>query len=161
MDVDLEACTVELRWVDLETGWWALQISKQVWDARKADNFEQLTRPIVPGELSRDSLRLEIRDETRAAEDVAAEQAKIAAMLQACTTKAPRAHWDVSFQPGDWLILGSETTGLDTALLAARSDRTLRIPQLPGERCLNLATAAGIGLFEALRQIESRHTACG
>jgi tRNA(Leu) C34 or U34 (ribose-2'-O)-methylase TrmL len=29
----------------------------------------------------------------------------------------------------------------------------LRIPQAPGERCLNLATAAGIALYEALRQI--------
>lgn len=87
MDVDLEKCTVELRWVDLESGMWAMNICKQVWAARKADDFDMLTKPIVPGELSRPSLRLEIAAETRAAEVVAAEQERIAAMLQAATTK--------------------------------------------------------------------------
>ncbi len=32
----------------------------------------------------------------------------------------------------------------------------VRIPQAEGERCLNLATAAGIGLFEALRRVADR-----
>ncbi len=69
------------------------------------------------------------------------------------STKATRSLWQADFQPGDWLVFGSETTGLDPALLAARADFNLRIPQLPGERCLNLSTAAGIGLYEALRQV--------
>jgi hypothetical protein len=86
MDVDLEKCTVELRWVDLETGWWAFMIARQVWEARKHDDFDQLTKPVMLG-VDRPSLRLEIAEETRAAEVVAAEHEKIAAMLQASSTK--------------------------------------------------------------------------
>ena len=68
------------------------------------------------------------------------------------TTKADRSLWDAAFADGDCLAFGSETHGLPDALLAAHPDRCLRIPQVPGERCLNLATAVGIGLYEALRQ---------
>jgi tRNA (cytidine/uridine-2'-O-)-methyltransferase len=64
--------------------------------------------------------------------------------------------WDAPFGDGDWLVLGSETRGIDRAVLAAHPGRTVRIPQAPGERCLNLSTAAGIGLYEALRRTSSR-----
>lgn len=60
--------------------------------------------------------------------------------------------WDADFHDGDWLIFGSETRGIDRAILAAHPGRCVRIPQAPGERCLNLSTAAGIGLYEALRR---------
>ncbi|MGE5607981.1 MAG: tRNA (cytidine(34)-2'-O)-methyltransferase [Bacillota bacterium] len=69
------------------------------------------------------------------------------------STKASHSHWDAQFAPGDYLIFGSETHGLPESLLAEQSDRALRIPQAPDERCLNLSTAAGIGLYEALRQV--------
>ena len=64
--------------------------------------------------------------------------------------------WDADFQPNDMLIFGSETHGIDRAILADQPDRVLRIPQAPGERCLNLSTAAGIALYEALRQVVNR-----
>jgi tRNA (cytidine/uridine-2'-O-)-methyltransferase len=60
--------------------------------------------------------------------------------------------WDADFRDGDWLIFGSETHGIDRGILAQHPDRVVRIPQAPGERCLNLSTAAGIALFEALRR---------
>jgi tRNA (cytidine/uridine-2'-O-)-methyltransferase len=60
--------------------------------------------------------------------------------------------WDVPFIEGDWLIFGSETRGIDPQILRARTDRVVRIPQVANERCLNLATAAGIALYEALRR---------
>jgi tRNA (cytidine/uridine-2'-O-)-methyltransferase len=63
--------------------------------------------------------------------------------------------WNAEFNDGDWLIFGSETRGIDRDLLAAHPDRVVRIPQAPGERCLNLSTAAGIALYEALRRIKS------
>ncbi|HZK81659.1 MAG TPA: tRNA (cytidine(34)-2'-O)-methyltransferase [Humisphaera sp.] len=69
------------------------------------------------------------------------------------TTKATRAHWSVEFGRDDWLVFGSETHGLDERLLARFPDRTVRIPQVDGERCLNLSTAVGIGLYEALRRV--------
>lgn len=63
--------------------------------------------------------------------------------------------WDADFQDGDWLVFGSETRGIDRAILAAHPGRTVRIPQAAGERCLNLSTAAGIALYEALRRIDA------
>jgi tRNA (cytidine/uridine-2'-O-)-methyltransferase len=69
------------------------------------------------------------------------------------TTKADRIYTDWSFQPDDCLVFGRETRGLPEELLRANWENTLRIPMLnPNIRSLNLATAAGIVLFEALRQ---------
>ena len=69
------------------------------------------------------------------------------------TSKASRSLWDAAFQDGDCLVFGSETHGLPESLIAAHADHAIRIPQSPGERCLNLSTAVGITLYEALRQI--------
>lgn len=60
---------------------------------------------------------------------------------------------EASFEAGDFLVFGKETEGLPEALLEANPDRTLRIPIFsPLVRSLNLSTAAGIVLYEALRQ---------
>jgi tRNA (cytidine/uridine-2'-O-)-methyltransferase len=69
------------------------------------------------------------------------------------TSKSARNLWQADFRPQDWLLFGSETRGLSDTLLQRFADRTLRIPQSEDERCLNLSTAVGIGLYEALRQI--------
>lgn len=69
------------------------------------------------------------------------------------TSKSPRSLWQADFADGDCLIFGNETRGLGEALIAKHQDRAIRIPQTPGERCLNLSTAVGITLYEALRQI--------
>jgi tRNA (cytidine/uridine-2'-O-)-methyltransferase len=68
------------------------------------------------------------------------------------TTKAQRTIWDADFAPGDVLLFGPESRGLPEALLASAPERCLRIPMAPGARSLNLATAVGIALYEALRQ---------
>jgi tRNA (cytidine/uridine-2'-O-)-methyltransferase len=67
------------------------------------------------------------------------------------TTKSDRAYYDVSFLPRDFLVFGRETKGLPEALLAAHREELLTIP-MRGTRSLNLATAVGIVLFEAMRQ---------
>ena len=70
------------------------------------------------------------------------------------TTKADRLYTDWTFQQHDCLVFGPETRGLPEELLRANWDRCLKIPMLnPNVRSLNLATAAGIVLFEALRQL--------
>ena len=69
------------------------------------------------------------------------------------TSKSSRNLWEANFQAGDSLIFGSETHGLSDDLLQRFSQQTVRIPQIDGERCLNLSTAVGIGLYEALRQV--------
>ena len=70
------------------------------------------------------------------------------------TSKSSKNLWDAQFAQGDCLVLGSETRGLSEALIERHRDRAIRIPQAPGERCLNLSTAAGVALYEALRQLE-------
>jgi len=37
--------------------------------------------------------------------------------------------------------------------LKRMSHRTVRIPQSPGERCLNLATSAGVALYLAIDRV--------
>ena len=73
------------------------------------------------------------------------------------TTKTKRAYWDVNFRPGDFLIFGRETKGLPESLLAANASDCMTIP-MADTRSLNLATAVGIVLFEAVRQQHLRQT---
>ncbi len=57
-----------------------------------------------------------------------------------------------AFRPGDAIVLGQETRGLPEFLLERYPDH-VRIPiACAGVRSLNMSTAAGILLFEALRQ---------
>jgi len=73
------------------------------------------------------------------------------------TTKANRAYTDFQYERGDCLIFGRETRGLPEEILRANWERCLTIP-MPNQnvRSLNLATAAGIVLFEAIRQVVPR-----
>ncbi len=68
------------------------------------------------------------------------------------TTKSTRIYYDVDFRAGDFLVFGRETKGLPESLLAAHREELLTIP-MRGTRSLNLATAVGIVLFEAMRQV--------
>lgn len=57
------------------------------------------------------------------------------------------------FQPGDWLVFGSETRGLPMALRESFAPaQRLRLPMLPGQRSLNLSNAVAVSVFEAWRQ---------
>jgi tRNA (cytidine/uridine-2'-O-)-methyltransferase len=67
------------------------------------------------------------------------------------TTKSKRSCWDVKFCSGDFLVFGRETKGLPESLLAEHESDCVTIP-MEGTRSLNLATAVGIVLFEAVRQ---------
>ena len=73
------------------------------------------------------------------------------------TTKTDRLYWDESFQDGDYLVFGRESKGLPEKLLAAHPEQCLAIPQ-QGVRSLNLATAVGITLYEAVRQTTGSRT---
>jgi tRNA (cytidine/uridine-2'-O-)-methyltransferase len=71
------------------------------------------------------------------------------------TTKGSRRHTEVPWQDGDGLVFGRETAGLPESILAAYPDQLAKIP-MPGDfhRSLNLAQAAAVGLYEALRQTQ-------
>jgi tRNA (cytidine/uridine-2'-O-)-methyltransferase len=61
-----------------------------------------------------------------------------------------------AYAAGDALLFGSESRGLPASLLEENPAHTLTIPMLAGKiRSLNLATAVGIVLYEALRQLHN------
>ena len=67
--------------------------------------------------------------------------------------KASKTHTQADFRPGDFLVFGKETLGLPEELLEENQNFSIRIPiKSPVVRSLNLSTAAGIILYEALRQ---------
>ena len=73
--------------------------------------------------------------------------------LHLFTAQASRTVFEVAFRPGDLLVFGSEPDGLPPGLLAAYPERCVSIPMLQGQRSLNLATAVGIGVYQALRSL--------
>jgi len=72
------------------------------------------------------------------------------------TARAAVNLWEAEFRPGDQLAFGSEQEGLPKDLLERHGARTVGIPQREGLRSLNLSTAAGIAMYEALRQVVAR-----
>jgi tRNA (cytidine/uridine-2'-O-)-methyltransferase len=69
------------------------------------------------------------------------------------TTRGTRSPYSVAFQPGDWLVFGSETKGISDAVRASFAPaQCLRLPMLPGQRSLNLSNAVAVTVFEAWRQ---------
>ena len=66
---------------------------------------------------------------------------------------AEKSYVDAAFEPGDLLLFGPESTGLSEDLLAASPGQVFGIPTSGAVRSLNLSNAAGIVLFEALRQV--------
>ncbi len=74
--------------------------------------------------------------------------------LWSFTTRAARPYTDARYRAGDALIFGPESRGLPSRWLASQpGERLVRIPIRPEARSLNLANAAAVGVFEALRQI--------
>jgi tRNA (cytidine/uridine-2'-O-)-methyltransferase len=68
------------------------------------------------------------------------------------STKAERPYTSAAYRPGDALVFGAESRGLPPGLLAAWAGRAVRIPMRPEARSLNLANAAAVACYEALRQ---------
>jgi len=69
------------------------------------------------------------------------------------TKKQGKPYTSAAFEPGDFLIFGKETKGLPEEIIKLYIDRCYTIPMSNSKiRSLNLANAAGIVLYEALRQ---------
>ena len=72
------------------------------------------------------------------------------------TTKTNRSYTEPSYSPGDFLIFGKETKGLPIEILTGYEHQCLTLPMANKNiRSLNLAMAAGVVLYEALRQQNS------
>ena len=67
------------------------------------------------------------------------------------TTAASIAHTDLTYEPGDILMLGRESAGVPEQVHDVADER-VRIPMAEGRRSLNIVTAAAIVLGEGLRQ---------
>jgi tRNA (cytidine/uridine-2'-O-)-methyltransferase len=65
---------------------------------------------------------------------------------------APQSYTEVTFQPGDGFVFGSESQGLPRSMLEQFRDLTLRIPIRPEVRSLNLSNSVAVVAFEAQRQ---------
>ena len=71
-------------------------------------------------------------------------------------TPAPRPYTQVDWQPGDCVVFGSESKGLPAEVRERYAGRTFGIPMPTGKvRSLNLATAAGIVLYDGLRRLNN------
>lgn len=86
----------------------------------------------------------------------AAFMAKVApnpARMFALTTHGSAPFGDASFQPGDVLVFGSETKGLDPALRESfPAQQRMRLPMRPDNRSLNLSNTVAVVVYEAWRQ---------
>ncbi|QNN64066.1 tRNA (cytidine(34)-2'-O)-methyltransferase [Sphingomonas rhizophila] len=67
------------------------------------------------------------------------------------TTKADRSPYDFAFQPDDILLFGRESAGVPVEV-RDECDAAVRLPIRREVRSLNLASAATLGIGEALRQ---------
>lgn len=67
------------------------------------------------------------------------------------SARATEEHWQVPYPSPVLLLFGNEGRGLPEEIVT-RGDRAVRIPMHGGASSLNLAVAAGVILYEALRQ---------
>jgi len=68
------------------------------------------------------------------------------------TTKTDNLYFNSSFSKDDYIIFGSESKGIDEAILKANKNRCITIPMTNGGRSLNLSISVGIITYEALKQ---------
>ena len=72
---------------------------------------------------------------------------------------AKRHVWDAPLRLGDVFVFGRETSGLPAHILNPENPRSLNLPTSEHVRSLNLATTAGIVLYEHARQCPRRSSA--
>jgi len=68
------------------------------------------------------------------------------------SSKATKIYSDAEYTPGDFLVFGSETKGLPEEFWDRWPENFYTIPKRKNTRCLNLANAVSIVLYEAWRQ---------
>jgi tRNA (cytidine/uridine-2'-O-)-methyltransferase len=71
------------------------------------------------------------------------------------TTHATRPYTQIPFRRGDLVVFGKETSGLGEEILSAHPHEQWRIPMWNDARSLNLAVAAGIVVYDGLRQLDA------
>jgi tRNA (cytidine/uridine-2'-O-)-methyltransferase len=70
------------------------------------------------------------------------------------SAKAEHSYWQAPYRPNSCLVFGSETDGMPQRILEKHPERCFTIPMTGPVRSLNLSTAVGIVLYEAIRQVD-------
>jgi tRNA (cytidine/uridine-2'-O-)-methyltransferase len=68
-------------------------------------------------------------------------------------TWGKKRYTDITYQDGDFIIFGKETSGLPQEILEPYQENIIRIPMGDATRSINLSNCAAIVVYEALRQI--------
>ena len=71
------------------------------------------------------------------------------------SSKVKTSFWDVRYSPGDVLVFGPETRGLNEDILNDINPVTIPMRDDAAVRSLNLSNACSIAVFEALRQLKT------
>ncbi len=69
------------------------------------------------------------------------------------SSNTERPYWEAPFQANSCLVFGNETQGMPERILEKHPEQSFTIPMQGPVRSLNLATAVGIVLYEAIRQL--------
>ncbi len=69
------------------------------------------------------------------------------------SANAPRSYLDAGYTPGDALVFGRESAGLPREVLERHPGEVFGIPTAGAVRSINLASAAAIVLYEAMRSV--------
>jgi tRNA (cytidine/uridine-2'-O-)-methyltransferase len=68
-------------------------------------------------------------------------------------TDGEAGYHEVQYQPGDCLIFGRETSGIDASVMEGLpAHQRVHIPMRPSNRSLNLSNAVAVVVYEAWRQ---------
>lgn len=68
------------------------------------------------------------------------------------TTKSKKVYTDIDYNENDFIMFGSEGSGIPEEILLQYKETSVRIPMLGEYRSLNLSNSVAIMLYEALRQ---------
>lgn len=68
------------------------------------------------------------------------------------TTKTDKLYFESQYKAGDFLLFGSEVSGIPPNILESNNEQCITIPMTSEGRSLNLALSVGIVAYEALRQ---------
>ena len=72
--------------------------------------------------------------------------------IHLATTKTDKPYFEAEFKKGDFILFGSETSGIDEVVLNRYKEKNITIPMTKEGRSLNLAISCGIVLYEAIKQ---------
>lgn len=69
------------------------------------------------------------------------------------TSHTEKSYTQVKYDENSLLIFGKESVGLSEAIRTKYAQDCVRIPMIPGARCLNMSNSVAVVTYEALRQL--------